>query len=77
MLHIMFHTSLDDTYNVENEEKLSTGQMSIFIVGAGGFKGKRTSIFNIPTVDPPTRNPDVTIMQQTNIDQVKRKWYTC
>lgn len=57
-----------DTYDV-NGEKLSTGQMSAFIVGAGGFKGKRTSTFAIPTVDPPTRNPDVTVMQKTNVDQ--------
>jgi 3-hydroxyacyl-CoA dehydrogenase/3a,7a,12a-trihydroxy-5b-cholest-24-enoyl-CoA hydratase len=58
-----------DTYNVANEEKLSTGQISIFIVGAGGFKGKRTSAHAIPTVDPPVRNPDVTVTQQTSVDQ--------
>lgn len=58
-----------DTYNVANEEKLSTGQISIFIVGAGGFKGKRTSTFTISTIDPPSRKPDKTITQKTNIDQ--------
>ncbi|KAL0121934.1 hypothetical protein PUN28_007017 [Cardiocondyla obscurior] len=58
-----------DTYNTADGEKLSTGQISIFIVGAGGFKGKRTSTFIIPTIDPPTRNPDVTITQQTSVDQ--------
>jgi len=63
--------SLDDTYNVANGEKLSTGQMSVFIVGLGNFKGKRTSTFAIPTVDPPNRKPDITVMQQTSIDQVK------
>jgi len=63
--------SLDDTYNVVNGEKLSTGQISIFIIGVGNFKGKRTSTFTIPTVDPPNRKPDETVMQQTSIDQVK------
>ncbi|XP_011645848.1 peroxisomal multifunctional enzyme type 2-like isoform X2 [Pogonomyrmex barbatus] len=58
-----------DTYNVANEEKLSSGQMSIFVIGAGGFKGKRTSTHTISTVDPPARNPDVTVTQKTNIDQ--------
>ncbi|XP_050454061.1 peroxisomal multifunctional enzyme type 2 isoform X1 [Cataglyphis hispanica] len=58
-----------DTYNVANGEKLSTGQISIFIVGAGGFQGKRTSTYIIPTVDPPARKPDITVTQKTNIDQ--------
>ncbi|XP_011155586.2 peroxisomal multifunctional enzyme type 2 isoform X1 [Solenopsis invicta] len=58
-----------DTYNTANGEKLSTGQMSTFIVGSGNFKGKRTSTFLIPTVDPPTRSPDATVTQQTNVDQ--------
>ncbi|XP_011883623.1 PREDICTED: peroxisomal multifunctional enzyme type 2-like [Vollenhovia emeryi] len=66
----MFHDIfLDDTYDVANEEKLSSGQISIFIVGAGGFKGKRSSTFAIPTVDPPARKPDATVMQRTNVDQ--------
>lgn len=77
MPYIMFRIFLDDTYDVENGEKLSTGQISIFVIGAGGFKGKRTSTFTIPTVDPPTRNPDITITQQTSIDQVKKNEYTC
>ena len=58
-----------DTYNVADGEKLSTGQISIFIVGASGFEGKRTSIHTIPTVDPPARKPDVTVTQQTSVDQ--------
>ncbi|XP_029157565.1 peroxisomal multifunctional enzyme type 2 [Nylanderia fulva] len=58
-----------DTYNVADGEKLSTGQLSIFIVGAGGFQGKRTSTHTIPTVDPPARKPDVTVTQQTSVDQ--------
>ncbi|XP_028050598.1 peroxisomal multifunctional enzyme type 2 isoform X2 [Monomorium pharaonis] len=58
-----------DTYDTTNGEKLSTGQIATFIIGAGNFKGKRTSAFAIPTVDPPTRNPDATVTQQTNVDQ--------
>lgn len=66
----IFCILLDDTYNVANEEKLSTGQISIYIIGAGGFQGKRTSAYAISTVDPPSRKPDVTVIQQTNVDQV-------
>ncbi|XP_018054878.1 PREDICTED: peroxisomal multifunctional enzyme type 2-like isoform X3 [Atta colombica] len=58
-----------DTYDVTTGEKLSSGQMSAFIVGSGGFKGKQTSTFVIPTIDPPTRKPDVTVTQKTNDDQ--------
>ncbi|KAK2580881.1 hypothetical protein KPH14_005952 [Odynerus spinipes] len=58
-----------DTFNAENGEKLSTAQMSVFIVGAGGFQGKRTSSHVIPTADPPNRKPDVSITQKTNTDQ--------
>jgi len=65
--------SLDDTYNVANGEKLSTGQTSVFFIGVGNNKGKRTSTFTIPIVDPPNRKPDVTVMQQTSIDQVKKE----
>ncbi|XP_032676560.1 peroxisomal multifunctional enzyme type 2 [Odontomachus brunneus] len=58
-----------DTYNTTNGEKLSTGQISIFVVGAGGFQGKRTSPHIIPLINPPTRKPDMSVTQQTNIDQ--------
>lgn len=75
MLYITFHVLLDDTYNVANGEKLSTGQISVFVVGASNFNGKRTSAFAIPTIDPPTRSPDVTITQQTSVDQVKKGVY--
>ncbi|EFN79028.1 peroxisomal multifunctional enzyme type 2 [Harpegnathos saltator] len=58
-----------DTYDATNGEKLLSGQMSIFIIGAGGFQGKRTSSYSIPVIDPPARNPDMSITQQTNVDQ--------
>lgn len=70
MLYVIFCISLDDTYNVADGEQLSTGQISIFVIGAGGFQGKRTSSHTIPTVDPPARKPDRTVTQQTSIDQV-------
>lgn len=71
--YVTFRVSLDDTYDVATGEKLSSGQISTFIVGSGGFKGKRTSTFAIPTVDPPTRKPDITVKQKTSDDQVKEK----
>lgn len=44
--------------------------MSAFFVGAGGFKGPRTSSSEIPTVNPPNRKPDTTVVQNTSVDQV-------
>ncbi|XP_014473936.1 PREDICTED: peroxisomal multifunctional enzyme type 2 isoform X2 [Dinoponera quadriceps] len=58
-----------DTYDTTNGEKLASGQMTAFIVGTGGFGGKRTSPHSIPLVDPPARNPDMSITQQTSFDQ--------
>lgn len=50
---------------------LSTGQISVFIVGAGGPQEKRTSQYIIPVIEPPSRIPDATFTQKTNIDQVR------
>ena len=44
--------------------------MSAFIVGGGGFNGPRNSPHVIPTVDPPKRKPDMSVLQKTNSDQV-------
>jgi len=66
---------LDDTYDVVSGEILSTGQMSIFIVGTNVPYAKRTSQYTIPTVNPPVRNPDATIIQETNVDQVREYEY--
>lgn len=60
---------LGETYDNKTNEKIATGQMSVFVVG-GGFKGARTSKYVIPTVEPPKRKPDVSVKQRTNIDQV-------
>ncbi|EZA54463.1 hypothetical protein DMN91_012183 [Ooceraea biroi] len=58
-----------DTYNGATEEKLSTGQISVFITGVGGYGGKRSSDHIIPTVQPPARKPDVVYEQKTSVDQ--------
>ncbi|XP_043466254.1 peroxisomal multifunctional enzyme type 2 [Leptopilina heterotoma] len=53
----------------ENGDKLTTTQMSVFVIGGGGFNGKRTSPHIIPTFDHPKRKPDMSVQQKTNIDQ--------
>ncbi|XP_015435698.1 PREDICTED: peroxisomal multifunctional enzyme type 2 [Dufourea novaeangliae] len=58
-----------DTFDTVTGDKLSTGQMSVFAVGAGGFQGKRTSSNNITSVDPPNRKPDASVTQHTSFDQ--------
>lgn len=58
-----------ETFNRENGEKLATGQIGVFAVGAGGFQGPRTSSHTIPTVEPPKRQPDASISQKTSHDQ--------
>ncbi|XP_067007857.2 peroxisomal multifunctional enzyme type 2 [Anabrus simplex] len=57
-----------DTFS-ENGEKIAFGQMTVFVVGAGGFGGKRTSERAIATIEAPKRNPDATIRQKTDVDQ--------
>lgn len=44
--------------------------MIIFVIGAGNFKGKRTSSYIIPTIESPNREPDTSVTQQTSQDQV-------
>lgn len=50
-------------------EKLAYGQVTVFVVGAGGFGGKRNSSNTKPTVDPPARQPDASVSQKTHCDQ--------
>lgn len=56
---------------MESGEKLAKLQMSVFIVGAGGFNGPRNSSHIIPTLEHPKRKPDMSVQQKTNVDQVK------
>ena len=54
----------------ESKDKVLTCQWSIFVVGAGGFGGKRTSNHIVPTVDTPKRPADASLEYKTSIDQV-------
>ena len=58
-----------ETYDTTNGDKIATGQISVFVIGAGGFQGKRTSTNLIPTIEPPTRKPDASVTQKTSYDQ--------
>ncbi|XP_038078298.1 peroxisomal multifunctional enzyme type 2-like [Patiria miniata] len=53
----------------ENKELVCSSQASIFLVGAGGYGGKKTSNKVKATVKPPTRAPDASIKETTTKDQ--------
>ena len=55
----------------ESGDKVISAQWSIFVVGAGGFGGKRNSEHIVPPVDPPKRKPDASLTYKTSIDQVR------
>ncbi|XP_077572261.1 peroxisomal multifunctional enzyme type 2 [Stigmatopora nigra] len=55
------------TYN--GDELLCFNQFSVFVVGAGGFGGKRTSEKAKPLVPPPQRAPDAVLVDSTTNDQ--------
>lgn len=57
------------SYN-EKKEKVCFNQMSIFVVGAGGFGGKRNSDKTFATAPAPKRQPDSAVQEMTSIDQV-------
>lgn len=54
----------------EKGEKVCFNQTSTFVVGAGGFGGKRSSDKIIPTEKAPNRSPDNSMEEKTSIDQV-------
>ncbi|XP_077376877.1 peroxisomal multifunctional enzyme type 2 [Festucalex cinctus] len=56
-----------NTYN--GADLLCFNQFSVFVVGAGGFGGKRTSQKAKPLVPPPQRAPDVVLVDSTTNDQ--------
>ncbi|XP_078044270.1 peroxisomal multifunctional enzyme type 2 [Augochlora pura] len=58
-----------ETFDSVTGDKLSTGQMSVFAVGSGGFRGKRTSSNTVPTIEPPNRKPDASVTEKTSYDQ--------
>ena len=58
-----------DTCNTRGE-RVAFNQTSTFVQRAGGFGGRRTSERNIAPVDPPQREPDVSVREKTSVDQV-------
>ncbi|KAJ7994354.1 hypothetical protein DPEC_G00264990 [Dallia pectoralis] len=60
---------LMDVNTYSGKELLCYNQFSLFIVGAGGFGGKRTSDKSVSTVAPPKRAPDVVVTDATTRDQ--------
>ncbi|KAA0714509.1 Peroxisomal multifunctional enzyme type 2 [Triplophysa tibetana] len=58
-----------EVHTYSGHELLCYNQFSVFIVGAGGFGGKRTSEKAVATVPPPNRPPDAVIVDQTSKDQ--------
>ncbi|XP_012286538.1 peroxisomal multifunctional enzyme type 2 [Orussus abietinus] len=58
-----------ETYDLKSGNKLTTGQMSIYVNGAGGFGGPRTSKYVIPPIDPPKSKPEKSVTQKTSVNQ--------
>lgn len=58
-----------DVNTYSGQELVCFNQYSVFVVGAGGFGGKRTSDKAKPTVSPPDRAPDAVMTDETNRDQ--------
>lgn len=57
-----------DSYT-EDGTRLCYGEMAAFVINGGGFGGKRQSQKTIEAVNPPARNPDVTVETRTSPDQ--------
>ncbi|KAG9487906.1 hypothetical protein GDO78_007612, partial [Eleutherodactylus coqui] len=51
------------------KELICYNQFSVFVVGAGGFGGKRSSPKGKATANPPNRPPDVVARDVTSVDQ--------
>ncbi|KAM8960781.1 peroxisomal multifunctional enzyme type 2 [Pelodytes ibericus] len=58
-----------DVHTYSGKELICYNQFSVFIVGAGGFGGKRSSSKAKVTANPPNRNPDVVVTDATTLDQ--------
>lgn len=52
-------------------EKVAHSLLTTFAVGMKGVTDKRTSPHNVPTAEPPNRPPDLSVEQQTSLDQVR------
>ncbi|XP_071487807.1 peroxisomal multifunctional enzyme type 2-like [Diadema antillarum] len=53
----------------ERDELVMVNQNVVFLVGAGGFGGKRTSPHLKETVKAPSRAPDASMQEKTSVDQ--------
>uniref|UniRef100_A0A3P8WVW1 Hydroxysteroid (17-beta) dehydrogenase 4 n=1 Tax=Cynoglossus semilaevis TaxID=244447 RepID=A0A3P8WVW1_CYNSE len=58
-----------DIHTYCDNELLCFNQSTIFVVGAGGFGGKRNSDKVKNTVSPPQRPPDAVVTESTSVDQ--------
>ncbi|XP_068943945.1 peroxisomal multifunctional enzyme type 2 [Petaurus breviceps papuanus] len=58
-----------DVYSYNGKELICFNQFSIFIVGSGGFGGKKTSNKAKVTVPPPKRPPDAVLADATSLNQ--------
>ncbi|XP_072537991.1 peroxisomal multifunctional enzyme type 2 [Salminus brasiliensis] len=58
-----------DVHTYSKQELVCYSQFSVFIVGSGGFGGKRASDKAVPTVAAPNRAPDVVVVDETGRDQ--------
>jgi hypothetical protein len=56
--------------NKATNEAVVRNQISIFVVGSGGFNGPRNSDKVILAKQPPSRKPDHSTLYKTSIDQV-------
>lgn len=58
-----------DVHTYHEGDLVCFNQFSLFVVGAGGFGGKRTSDKVKVTVNPPSRSPDATMTDVTSTNQ--------
>uniref|UniRef100_A0A3Q1BH04 Hydroxysteroid (17-beta) dehydrogenase 4 n=1 Tax=Amphiprion ocellaris TaxID=80972 RepID=A0A3Q1BH04_AMPOC len=58
-----------DVHTYSGGELVCYNQFSVFVVGAGGFGGKRTSEKAKASVPPPKRAPDAVVIDSTTRDQ--------
>uniref|UniRef100_A0A3Q1EGG2 Peroxisomal multifunctional enzyme type 2 n=1 Tax=Acanthochromis polyacanthus TaxID=80966 RepID=A0A3Q1EGG2_9TELE len=58
-----------DVHTYNGSELVCYNQFSVFVVGAGGFGGKRTSEKAKASVPPPKRAPDAVVIDSTTRDQ--------
>uniref|UniRef100_A0A3Q0R9A3 Hydroxysteroid (17-beta) dehydrogenase 4 n=1 Tax=Amphilophus citrinellus TaxID=61819 RepID=A0A3Q0R9A3_AMPCI len=58
-----------DVNTYSGNELVCYNQFSVFVVGAGGFGGKRSSEKAKPPVPPPKRSPDAVVIDSTTRDQ--------